>query len=125
MVMTTFHDLLPKIVGSVILMEDRVKKGYNTYGIVNQGELKSYRNPYDGDLWDIVIPGYDVKIRSKTLIVDFFIGALLVEDGNHKIFVTIDRAGFDEKRATEDMELYALNYRSTNKLHCVWDLHMK
>ena len=52
-----------------IKIEDRVKLGFMTYGIINQAELLTYINPADNELWDIIIPGYDYKIIKNESVV--------------------------------------------------------
>ena len=103
-----------------IVMEDRVKLGFKTYGIVNQAEFSNYLNMADGDLWDIVIPGYDFKIRKKYFSSNDIIGVCLVQNDNHKIFMRIDHPGFCKKRAQKDIEKYLINYRQINNLTVKW-----
>jgi hypothetical protein len=103
-----------------IVREDRAKLGFKTYGIVNQAEFSNYLNMADGDLWDIVIPGYDYKIRKKYFSSNDIIGVYLVQNGNHKIFMRIDNPGFCKKRAQKDIEKYLINYRQINNLTVKW-----
>ena len=51
--------------GYKIVIEDRIKLGYNTYGIVNQGEFINYMNPHDNCLWDAIIPGYNYQMSDN------------------------------------------------------------
>ena len=104
-----------------IKIEDRVKLGYSTYGIINQAELLTYINPTDNELWDIIIPGYDYKIRRKNFKTNDTIGICYVEDGNHKIFMKIDHKGFNKKRAINDIKTYLKNYKQNNNLSVKWE----
>ena len=54
--------------GLVLIIEDRVGKGYKEYGIENHAEFINFTNPHDDCLWDAIIPGYDYKIEPETQI---------------------------------------------------------
>ena len=42
--------------------------GYRIYSIINHAEVKNCINEADGDLWDVVIPGYKDKLKRKNMI---------------------------------------------------------
>lgn len=101
-----------------IVVEDRVKLGYRTYGMQNHAEFEGLRNPADMDLWDAIIPGYKDAIppgnRYRTMGV---YGVLWVSGGNHKVVVRIQRPGRSENRAWRDIHRYIRNYRRHNRGH--------
>ena len=51
--------------GYKVIIENRVKLGYRTYGICNHAEFINYMNPHDNCLWDAIIPGYKYQIPDK------------------------------------------------------------
>jgi len=101
-------------------IEHRVKKGINTYGVINQAEFKKYINPADNDLWDIVIPGYNYKIRKKNFLTNDIIGIFYLDSGNHKFFMRIDHPGFSKKKSTKDIKIYIKNYKKITKINGIW-----
>ena len=104
-----------------IQIEDRIKLGFKTYGIINQAELLTHINPADNELWDIIIPGYDYKIIKKHFKTNDIIGLCYVGDGNHKIFMKIDHKGFNENRSINDINNYLINYKKINNLPVKWE----
>ncbi len=94
-----------------IKMEDRQALGYKMYGLVNHAEFLDYINPHDGDLWDIIIPGYDYKIPIKEFLVDNILGYIWLEDGNYKIIVDVKLEGFSLDKFKHDIEVFLKNYK--------------
>lgn len=80
------------------------------FGCLNYGELPGYRNDADGDPWDIFAPGYEGTLPHTTYTCTGVLGVLLLENGNHKIGVTIDHAGYDEARARAEIRRYCRSY---------------
>ena len=99
-----------------IKMEHRIKLGYYTYGIINQGELPKYINTSDQDKWDVIIPGYSYKIRKENFHSNDIIGIYLLKNGNHKIFMRISHPGFDSNRSKKDIQTYLENYYNTHNI---------
>ena len=97
-----------------IKMEDREKLGYNMYGLANHAEFLDYVNPHDGDWWDIIIPGYDYKIKKKEFLVDSILGYIWMEDGNYKIIVDLKLDKFNLDRFKNDIQLFLKNYKIKN-----------
>ena len=97
-----------------IKMEDREKLGYNMYGLANHAEFLDYVNPHDGDLWDIIIPGYDYKIPIKEFLVDSILGYIWMEDGNYKIIVDLKLDGFSLDRFKQDINYFLKDYKIKN-----------
>ena len=103
-----------------IKIEHRVKLGYKTYGIINHAELSGYINPADNVFWDVILPGYDYKIRKSKFKTNDIIGICYVENGNDKIFMKIDHPGYTKLRGKKDIKKFLKNYRNINKLSCKW-----
>lgn len=98
MTFTTFKNLVHILKHSKpqILIEDRLKLKYRTYGMENHAEFIGLRNRADGDLWDAIIPGYMDRIPPhKKYLVTGVYGILLVQGGNHKVAVKIRRGRID------------------------------
>ena len=102
--------------GYKIIIEDRIGQGYNTYGIVNQGEFKNYMNPHD-NLWDVIIPGYNYIFKpGKQFIVRDIIGYIYVPNGNYKIIVDIKKEKFSKKKFIADLNAYLHEYSYINNV---------
>ena len=97
-----------------IKMEDRQALGYKMYGLANHAEFLDYINPHDGDLWDIIIPGYDYKIPIKEFKVDSILGYIWMEDGNYKIIVDLKLNGFSLDRFKYDINFFLKDYKIKN-----------
>ena len=98
----SLKDLLPKLeVGNVALrLEDRSR--HFMWGLMNSGDIPGLpRNRADRDRWDAFCPGYNVLDTKKSYVITGIYGIMFVDNKNHKIAVTIDKIGFDEKLRTE------------------------
>ena len=73
-----------------IMMEARYEMGYRIYSIINHGEVKGYINSSDGDLWDVVIPGYKGKLKKSEYMSNEIIGIFVLNNGNSKIFMRVE-----------------------------------
>ena len=99
-----------------IIIEHRVKNSQQTYGIVNHYEIEGYKNPADGDFWDVVIPGYSKKIRKQSFYTNDIIGILILKDGNHKIFMRIPYDGYNHNKSLKDISKYCKEYNKINNI---------
>lgn len=97
-----------------IKMEDRLALGYKMYGLANHAEFLDYINPHDGDLWDIIIPGYYYKIPIKEFLIDTILGYIWMEDGNYKIIVDLKLDGFSLDRFKQDIDYFLKDYKIKN-----------
>ena len=99
----------------VLIIEDRVSKGYKEYGIENQAEFINFTNPHDDCLWDAIIPGYDYKIEPDTRhLTRGLFGYIRVPGGNHKIIVDLKLEGFSYERFLDDLAKYIYYYNHIN-----------
>ena len=90
-----------------ILIEDRKKLKWREYGIYNHGELLNMRNKADGDLWDVVIPAYNYRIKPNTIHnIENIYGILWIRNGNHKIFCSLKNLKNDPTKINSDIEKY-------------------
>ena len=80
------------------------------FGCFNYGDLPGYKNDADGDPWDIFAPGYETTLPIGTYSCTGVLGVLLLENGNHKIAVTINSNGYEEKRAKVEIRRYCNTY---------------
>lgn len=106
---------------NIKMEHERYKLGWRMYSILNHAEVSGYTNPSDGDLWDIVIPGYNHQIKQTYFKSNHIIGIFKLSDGNSKIFMRIDYDGYDPKRSKEDFEKFTKEYLFwNNKLIAKW-----
>jgi hypothetical protein len=100
--------------GVKIVIEDR--GGWYEYGVINNGEIIEYINRADNDPWDVVIPGYSIRIKPDNEYISSFndiIGIFYLSSGNHKIFMRIEETrygGYDIKKSKRDVNRYCKNY---------------
>ena len=103
--------------GYKLIIENRIKLKYNTYGIINHAEFIDYMNPHDNCLWDAIIPGYDYLISDKkTYIVKDILGYVYIPNGNHKIIVDLGLRDFSPKKFMQDLNTYLDEYSYTNNI---------
>ena len=100
--------------GYRVLIEDRIKLKYREYGIQNHDEFINFINPSDGDLWDIIIPGYNYKIKQQEYIIKNIFGYIWMEDGNYKIIADLGLPNFSHERLNNDLNIYLKNYKNHN-----------
>ena len=93
-----------------IIMEDRYGLGYRIYSIINHAEVKDCINEADGDLWDVVIPGYKDKLKKKEYDTNDILGIFVLNNGNSKIFMRVDEKGYEKKRACDDINKFISEY---------------
>jgi len=113
-----FLDLISKKKKFQIIIEDRKKFGFRTYGIDNHAEFINYHNPHDNCLWDAVVPGYKEQLPfDKIYITKDIIGVLWLSNGNHKIFVRLNTKnyGFNIKSIEKEIKKFIKNYIKINK----------
>jgi hypothetical protein len=103
--------------GYKIVIEDRIKLGYNTYGIVNQGEFINYMNPHDNCLWDAIIPGYNYQMSdNKKFTIKNILGYVYIPDGNHKIIINIGLNNFNTTQFMDDIHVFLSEYSRLNNI---------
>ena len=101
--------------GYEVEIEDRVKLGYNTYGICNHAEFIHYMNPHDNCYWDAIIPGYDYIIPSnKIYIVKNILGYVYIPNGNYKIIIDLGLDNFNSDKFMTDLEYFIDEYSKIN-----------
>lgn len=103
-----------------IEMEDRYGMGYRIYSIINHGEVKGYINDADGDLWDVVIPGYKDKLKKKEYDTNDIIGIFILDNGNSKIFMRVNEEGYDKRRCNDDIKKFIKEYLFWNEVRGEW-----
>jgi hypothetical protein len=105
----------------IVEIEDRVKLGYNTYGMNNHAEFIKYLNPHDNCLWDAIIPGYRKKLKGggRYNTTDI-IGVYYLANGNHKIAVKIDKDGYDSNKSKKDIVRYIKSYKKKIPVYGEW-----
>jgi len=103
-----------------ILMEPRYEMGYRIYSIINHGEVRGYINLSDGDLWDVVIPGYKCKLKKREYMSNEILGLFILNNGNSKIFMRVCEEGYDNERAVEDIKKYIKEYLYWNDVEGEW-----
>ena len=94
--------------GGTIKLEKRPKR--YMFGCLNYGDMPGFRNDADGDPWDVFAPGYESTLPFRIYTSTGVLGALVLNNGNHKIAVTIDHPGYDHKRATAEIKRYCRMY---------------
>ena len=103
--------------GYKLVIENRIKLGYKTYGIINHAEFIDYMNPHDNCLWDAIIPGYDYLISDKkTYIVKDILGYVYIPNGNHKIIVDLGLDNFNSQKFMDDLNTYLNKYTYLNNI---------
>jgi hypothetical protein len=81
------------------------------FGAVNYGEVVGWRNPADGDCWDVFAPGYERPLpMRRTYAVRSVLGVFRLDNGNHKIAVRLHVPGYDAQRAATETERYVACY---------------
>lgn len=82
------------------------------FGTKNYGDIPAYRNPADGDAWDVFAPGYLHNLPFSTpFVVGSVIGYLRLSNGNHKIAVRLkDVPGYDQGVADAEISRYCRTY---------------
>ena len=103
--------------GYKIVIEDRIKLGYNTYGIVNHGEFINYMNPHDNCLWDAIIPGYNYQMSgNKEFTIKNILGYVYIPNGNHKIIIDLELDNFNTTQFMEDIRVFLSEYSRLNSI---------
>lgn len=91
------------------------------FGTLNYGDVPGLVNAADGDPWDVFAPGYSYSLPvSKNYSCKSVIGALVLENGNHKIAVRLYADGFDEQRANDEIRIYCERYQKKTRKRGVW-----
>lgn len=88
-------------------------------GCLNYGEIINTLNPADGDPWDICAFGINTLLPiNKIFIIEYFIGELILPNGNHKLIPKIKGIDFNHDRFTFDLILFKNiyeKYKNWNK----------
>lgn len=92
-----------------IVLEERPLK--YMFGAKNYGEIPGLTNASDGDPWDVLVPGLSRRLPTgHPHVVKRVLGIFLLENGNHKICVSIYGTNFDAARAAEEIKKYVDQY---------------
>lgn len=109
--------IISKKKGYNVIIENRIKLGYRTYGICNHAEFVNYMNPHDNCLWDAIIPGYTYQISDKkSYIVKNIFGYIFVPNGNHKIIIDLGLRGFNKRKFISDINTFLDEYSYLNNI---------
>jgi len=91
------------------------------FGCLNYGEVRDdLFNSADGDRWDVFAAGYNRVLPAQTYTVDRVIGVFLLENGNHKIAVTLKDLPVDATRCRREIRRYVTTYSRGMKLAGEW-----
>ena len=94
-----------------IILEKRPKK--YMFGAWNYGEIPGLINASDGDPWDVLVPGLGKHLSlGRPYMIKNVLGIYLLENGNHKICVSVYDSDFDATRAKEEIRRYVDRYCS-------------
>ena len=114
------HNLIKLIKKNGVEIEVEDRGNWKDYGIFNHAEVLKYINEADGDLWDIVIPGYKRRLKpGNKYVTKKIIGILFLSSGNHKIFMKINEkryGGCDNNKIKRDINRFIKNYWKENQL---------
>lgn len=93
------------------------------FGALNYGEVPTMINDADGDCWDIILPGMTRRLMvNRPYAVKRVIGAVTLENGNHKIAVELFVPGFDHRKVDADVQRYMVNYTQFTRVDTEWRL---
>ena len=97
-----------------IVLEKR-KKIY-MFGALNYGDIPKLINQADGDPWDVLVPGIGrtLKTQCEYEIKDV-LGVFLLENGNHKICVSLKKIRTNQSLARIEIANYVKRYCSFTK----------
>ena len=88
-----------------IILERRPKK--YMFGAHNYGEIPGLINASDGDPWDVLVPGLGKHLPvGRPYMVKRVLGIFLLENGNHKLCVSVYDSDFDTTMAREEIRRY-------------------
>jgi hypothetical protein len=124
-----FLDLMPmlrKFVSGERLLAVMERRS-NKYGVPNYGEIRGFKNPSDGDCWDIFVPGYDTPLPCyQSFGVERLLGVVMVPNGNHKLAVRLcapqlpDGIVFQEDLVERQVQRFVRRYSKKHRYHCRW-----
>lgn len=91
------------------------------FGALNYGEVPGMINEADGDCWDIFLPGMTRRLAvNKLYSIKRVIGAVILENGNHKIAVELFLPGFDPEHIEKDVDTYMQRYTKFTGVGTRW-----
>ena len=87
------------------------------FSINNYGDIPGMYNKADGDPWDVFAPGYTKELpHGKLYQIKEIIGILFLENGNHKIAVSLYAPGFKESLVEKHVKSYGEKYCNYTKI---------
>jgi hypothetical protein len=109
------HSILKLLINNTIIKLDNTK--HKKFGILNTGYiLKDNHN-----LINIVIPGYNSKIKETYVNSINVIGILALSNNKNIFFINIDYNGFNKLKSNYDIQKYLnLFFNCNNKLRGRW-----
>lgn len=88
----------------------------NMIGCLNYGEIPGTLNPADGDPWDICAFGIKKRLPiDKLYIIEYFIGELVLPNGNHKLIPKLKDISIDKEQFCYDIILFKNIYEKYKK----------
>ncbi len=91
------------------------------FGALNYGDVPGMINEADGDCWDIFLPGMTRRLNvNKTYTVKRVLGAIVLENGNHKIAVELFVPGFEAENVDADVKTYMEKYTQFTRVGTSW-----
>ena len=107
----TIDRLIPIIDNGVSIRLE--KRRFLDYGFPrNHFEILNYVNPADGDLWDVLVFGYNRVFEFGEIFkTNNLVGIIFIEGGNHKLIFKLPyMRSFSQERFDKELKQYMENY---------------